>query len=242
MVAPKSDKPEFVYEAEAKKLLAEAEMLSAQAEKEHNAALREKTNALSAQLDLESKQRKAQEEEADNRRHRIFRFSGEVNKSSVDQCMAQLDIWRRTYPGQDIKIIFMSPGGEVVSGMALFDYLRGLSESGTKIITVAQGMAASMAGILLQAGDCREMGKESYLLIHQVQAGMMGSYGELQDRMKWLEKVQERILDIFARRMSAVTGKTFSTERKLVEKNWMRTDWWIDSTEALKLGLVDEII
>jgi ATP-dependent protease ClpP protease subunit len=70
---------------------------------------------------------------------------------------------------------------------------------------------------------------------------MMGSYGELQDRMKWLEMTQDRILDIFAERSSNVTGKSFAATRKYIKQNWSRTDWWISSDEALKQGFVDEI-
>ena len=117
--------------------------------------------------------------------------------------------------------------------MAFFDYLQDLKANGHKLTTVAQGMAASMAGILLQAGDVRVIGHESYLLIHQVQAGMMGSFGDLQDRMKWLEIVQDRILDIFATRSKMPRAK--------IKVNWTRTDWWIDSAKALEYGFVDEV-
>jgi ATP-dependent protease ClpP protease subunit len=90
-----------------------------------------------------------------------------------------------------------------------------------------------MAGILLQAGDIRVMGKESYLLIHQVRSGIRGTYGEIKDEVALIEKLQDRILDIFASRSSTMT-------RDEIKKNWERRDWWLDSTAALDAGFVDE--
>lgn len=237
----KFPKPPFVYEAEAAKLRAEAEQLTAQAAKEREEQRRLTAAADSSEIDLLVKRRQLQINEADNDFHRIYRFGTSVDEKSAAACMSTCDVWRRIYPGEPITIIFTSPGGSVVAGMALWDYFHELRTSGTHLTTKAEGMAASMAGILLQAGDKRVMGKESYLLIHEVQAGMMGSYGELEDRMKWLEKVQQRILDIFAERASAKTGTEFKRMRKLFEQNWRRTDWWLDSTDALRLGLIDEV-
>jgi len=171
----------------------------------------------------------------------VYRFEGEVGEKSVDACISRLNVWRRRNPEQAITIIFSSPGGSVVPGMALYDYLTELRASGHHLTTVAQGMAASMAGILLQAGDRRVIGPESWVLIHQVQASAMGSWGDLQDRMKWLEKVQDRILDIFARRAAETTGKSFSSTRKTFATNWQRTDWWLSSDECVALGVADEI-
>lgn len=222
---------------------AEIDLLKARAEARKMEVETEEaeSNAASAKLDLSKKQRDELERKASNKYHHIYRFASGVEDKSVDACINQLDIWDRVDPGCEVTLIFTSPGGSVVHGMALWDYLVEFRANGHNLITHTQGMAASMAGILLQAGDVRVMGRESWLLIHQVQAGMMGSYGELQDRMKWLEMTQDRILDIFARRSAEVTGKTFESRRTYVKRNWMRTDWWISSDEALKQGLVDEV-
>jgi ATP-dependent protease ClpP protease subunit len=89
-----------------------------------------------------------------------------------------------------------------------------------------------MAGILLQAGDVRIMGKESWLLIHQVSFGASGSFGEVEDTTKWVDRIQDRVLDIFASRSKMSKAQ--------IKRKWNRTDWWISSDEALKLGFVDE--
>jgi ATP-dependent protease ClpP protease subunit len=227
-------RPEFVDRAEAEKFKSEARKAAAE-------AVKTEAEAAYAEIALEKARIDFAELHADNKFHHVYRFDTDVNGSSVKQCMSRIDVWRRLEPGCEIRIIFTSPGGSVVDGLALWDYLQQVRRDGHKVLTHTEGMAASMAGILLQAGDVRTMGQEAYLLIHEVQAGMMGSFGDLEDRMKWLEKVQERILDIFATRASEVTGKSFAVTRKIFEKNWRRKDWWIDSKEALQLGLVDEV-
>jgi len=205
--------------AEARKLLAEAVKADA------DAAIRA--------IDLADAERKQTEALAANKYHHVYRFTSEVNSSTVAACMGQLDIWSRVDPLCEITVIFTSPGGSVVDGMAFWDYLQALRTKGHRLHTHTEGMAASMAGILLQAGDLRSMGKESYLLVHEVQAGMMGSFGELSDRMEWLKVVQNRILNIFAERSHL--------SKAAIKRRWTRTNWWMDSDQALKLGFVDEV-
>lgn len=220
-------------EAADARAIAEARRAEAEAAKFEAEAREAEARALQEQVEADRKVREDQRELARNKYHHIYRFTDSINEKSVALCMERIDVWHRLDPNCDITIIFTSPGGSVVDGMALWDYLHSMKDTGHRLITVAQGMAASMAGILIQAGDERIMGKESYLLIHQVQAGVMGSFGELEDRMKWLELVQERILDIFAKRSKM--------PRNQIKKKWTRTDWWLSSDEALDLGFVDKV-
>lgn len=171
---------------------------------------------------------------ADNRFHHVYNFTEPVAGSSVGKCMTQLDVWKRIDPGCDITIVFNSPGGSVIDGMALFDYILQLRDAGHKITTKAMGYAASMAGILLQAGDVRQMGREAYLLIHEISTVTGGTMGQIEDEVTFLKMIQKRIVDIFAVRSKISRAK--------IERGWKRKDWWLDSTEALKLGFVDEVV
>jgi ATP-dependent protease ClpP protease subunit len=94
-------------------------------------------------------------------------------------------------------------------------------------------MAASMAGVILQAGTTRTMGKNAFLLLHEGSMGASGDFGSVEDRVKFMKLLHEHILDLFAGR--ATVTKAF------IRKNWNRTDWWMSSDEALKHGFVDEI-
>ncbi len=168
----------------------------------------------------------------DEWRH-IYFFNDSITPDSVEACMAALDRWSRRDPGCDITIIINSPGGNVIAGMQLYDYIRMISRQGHHITTMALGMAASMGGILLQAGDTRVMGRETYILVHEVASVAWGKMGEIEDEVEFLHKIQDRILGIFA-------DRTKLTKAQLA-KNWKRKDWWFDSTEALRDGFVDEV-
>ena len=170
---------------------------------------------------------------AANRYHHVFNYLGSIDQTSVAACMEQLTIWNRVDPGCDIEIIFNSPGGSVMSGMALFDHIRDIRKDGHKVTTVSQGYAASMAGILIQAGDVRVIGKESYVLIHEISTGAVGKIGEIEDVVEFTHKIQDRVLDIFADRSKKKAA--------YYAKHWKRKDWWLDSTECLEIGFVDEV-
>lgn len=174
-----------------------------------------------------------QEQLAHPRYHNIYHYTQGVDARSVRECMQQIDIWHRIDNTAPFEIVFSSPGGSVIDGMALYDYIQQMRNDGHIVTTSTIGMAASMAGILLQAGDIRAMGKEAYLLIHQVSFGAYGSFGQVEDEVEFVKKIQERILNIFAARSTM--------SRADIAKNWKRKDWWLDSDEAMKAGFVDAI-
>lgn len=175
-------------------------------------------------------------------------FDGPVNEKSVYGCLNTMNAWHRQHPDSAWEITINSPGGSVIDGMHLFDQLVTYSKRGGgnhEITITVRGYAASMGGILLQAADIRRIGRESYLMIHEISAGAGGKIGEIKDDVKWYEKVCERIVDIFVTRaaeakannpdkIKGITAATF-------KKSWERHDWWLDSDDALKHGFVDAI-
>jgi ATP-dependent Clp protease protease subunit len=197
-------------------------------------ARKSEAEAAAYDIDLAAKQEARQATLANDHYYRVYNFSQQVSEASVTKCIDKLTLWSRIDPGCDIEVIFNSPGGSVVDGMALFDFLQELRRAGHHITTTAMGIAASMAGILLQAGDHRRMGKEAWVLIHQASFGAQGSYGSVEDTVEWVRKVQERILDIFANRSTM--------KRATIKKNWERKDWWLSSDECLRHGFVDEVL
>jgi ATP-dependent Clp protease, protease subunit len=165
--------------------------------------------------------------------HRILTFYGEVGPTSVARALEELGLWARRDPGEPIKLIFNSPGGSVLDGLALFDYIRELQTSDHQITTVGMGMAASMGGILLQAGQKRVMGRNAYLLIHEVGGFSLGRLSEMEDEVAFAKRVQERLLDILAERSTLTKAQ--------IRRNWRRKDWWLDADQALAAGFVDEV-
>jgi len=197
--------------------------------------------ATTAMVELELKQRNHTEDvrmSSDIYQHR-FTFDQPVNMVTVDNALDILKYWEShdEKPG-DIEFVIVSPGGDVVAGMYLFDYLQGMKRNGWIVTTVTYGMAYSMGGILLQAASPgkRTMSAEAMLLIHEVSSwGLGGKTGEVEDDMERMKKWQDRIVDIF---ISRAGGKITATEFK---RRWKRKDWWIMSDEALALGLVDVV-
>lgn len=185
-------------------------------------------------LDAAKAQRATRAELAKDEHHRVYVFDKQVGEASVTACIHKLAEWSRNDPGCDIEIVFNSPGGSVIDGMALYDYICQVKRKGHKVTTNTLGMAASMAGILLQAGDVRQMGSEAWLLIHEGSFGAGGSVGQVEDTVEWVKKIQLRILAIFASR-STLTAKQ-------IQNRWSRRDWWLSSDDALKLGFIDEVV
>lgn len=224
--------------AEIKKL--EAEAIAAFALARRDGALAREAEAKAAKLELElvALHEKETTRRASDSHNHVYQFDGKIDSGSVMRCMSQMREWDRLDSECDIELLFNSPGGSVIDGMALFDLLVRLSKrgGGKHCITIGtQGYAASMAGILLQAADVRWIGAQSYLMIHEVSAGTGGKIGEMKDDVKFYDAICARVVDIFVKRSEGkITRAKFKT-------SWERTDWWMLSDEALKLGFVDEI-
>ncbi len=231
---PICEEQKELFKALATKALAEADKFKKEAAKWGYDAEYERLN-------LAEKQRKENDILASDQYNRVYNFLDDVSDASVSSCMSVMSRWSRLTPKCDITLILTSPGGSIISGMALFDFLLDLRKKGHKLITISRGYSASMAGIILQAGTERIAGKQSWLLIHQASFGTIGKLGDVEDRVEWIKAVCERILDIFAERAAAATKKDVRKVRAFIKKNWERKDFWISSDEALKHGFIDRI-
>jgi ATP-dependent Clp protease protease subunit len=232
---------ERILAAREKQLLADAEFskaaarrAEAQAHKDDAEAAEFKAQAALTNILLAQTKRKEKENLAADKHNFVYVFDDPVNASSVKTCIAQLTIWMRNSPKQDVEIIFNSPGGSLVEGMALFDFIQLVKKRGHHVTTTALGMAASMAGILLQAGTTRRMGAEAWVLIHEASFGAIGKIGDVEDTVEWVKKALKRIARIFATRSKLTAAQ--------VTRRWKRKDWWLSSDDCLKLGFVDEIL
>lgn len=165
--------------------------------------------------------------------NRVIHFVDVVEWKSTRAAITQLAEMVRASE-DPIEIIFHSPGGDVFSGNALFDYIQMVRETGVKVTTVALGGAFSMAGILLQAGDHRVMTPNSWLMIHEVGSGLSyGTTSSFKDEVELLSRLEKAGNAILASR-STLTVKE-------IEDRCHRKNWWLNAEEALKFGFVDEI-
>lgn len=215
-------------EAEARKV--EADLRKVELEAKHGELLIEEQS-----LNMDSLRRMHKEENAKDYWNHRYIFSETVKPDSANSLINALTKWSRTAPGCEMEVVINSPGGDIISGFAIVDFITSLREQGHRVRTHAIGMAASMGGVLLQAGTTRSMGANAMLLIHQGGLGAVGNYGEVKDRVKLMELFHDRILDLFVERSGGKVTRAF------LKKNWERQDWWLTAKEALKLGLVDEV-
>lgn len=226
----------------AEALKAEAECMKVNEERRKAAAEADKAEAdlVKAVNDAAREEFKYAQELSSDVHHHVYYFGSRVDDGSVDSCRARLAFWRRTEADvpkktKRVELVFYSPGGSVLAGMALFDYIGEMKREGWHFTTNCRGYAASMAGILLQAGTRRVCGPESYILIHEVSSAAIGKVGELEDEVEFVKLIQSRIWEIFVRRSGGKVTKT------RLQARVRRRDFWLDSTEALKLGIVDAV-
>jgi len=123
-----------------------------------------------------------------------------------------------------------SYGGSVYAGLA------GMAEiinAPVPVITIVDGGAASAATFLSVVGHKRLINRDAQILIHQVSAGIWGTYEEIKDNAKNLDLLMKTVRSIY-------TQHTKIPEKKLIEM--LKKDLWWDAKTCLRYGLVDEII
>lgn len=163
---------------------------------------------------------------------REIEITGAIDAGSVStaiRCLLHLQKEDQQLP---ITLYINSPGGEVQSGLALYDVMQAVS---CPIHTVCLGMAASMAALLFIAGGQREMLPHSRVMIHDplIGGGIGGSALSVKARADDLM----RIRDITAQVISQHTGMNLEEVFELTAK-----DTYFEAEEAIANGMADRII
>jgi len=164
-------------------------------------------------------------------RDRILWVAGEVNDHMSTIVQAQL-MFLDSVENTDITMHIDSPGGSVKSGLSMVDVMQFIKSD---IRTVNTGMAASMGSVLLGAGT---KGKRSSLrfsrtMLHQSSGGFRGNIQDAEIDMKEWKKINDALFEL----LGEFCGKTMSQVKKDAQR-----DLWLDSEEALKYGIIDEIV
>ena len=164
--------------------------------------------------------------------HREIDCVGPVDEVMTYSLCQQLRQLQRENPTGRITIFFNSPGGEVQSGLAIYDTMQAI---GCPIRTVCLGMAASMAALLFVAGDERLMLPHARVLIHDplVGGGVGGSALELKTVAEQIMRTREITAEVIARH----TGHSLE---EVYEKT--RVDSWFEAPDAVAWGLADKVI
>ncbi len=165
-------------------------------------------------------------------KERIIFLGTEINDDVSNLIIAQLLFLQSEDAEKDISIYINSPGGMVTSGMAIYDTMQFLK---CPITTYCVGQAASMGAVLLAAGT---KGKRfalpnARIMIHQPLGGSQGQATDIEIQTKEILRMKKRLNEILADH----TGKPIKT----IEKDTDR-DFFMSAEEAVKYGLVDEVV
>jgi ATP-dependent Clp endopeptidase proteolytic subunit ClpP len=183
--------------------------------------------------------RRMQDEDRDNAaRSSVVRHlwvNDVIGGSNSDIWLHALQVWDRRDPGKALTVDINSPGGSITDGLALYDQLMRMRRAGTPVTTRATGLCASMAAVLLQAGETRLMDTRAKLLIHEGSATFGGTLtvGEQEDFRTFSAMLQSDLLDILSERSTL--------SKRQIQTKWKRKDWYLTAPEALKLGFVDAV-
>lgn len=163
---------------------------------------------------------------------RIIFLGVGINDDVANIIMAQLLFLASVDPAADISLYINSPGGQVTSGLAIYDTMQLIEPA---VATICTGMAASMGSVLLCAG---EKGKRSALphsrvLIHQPLGGTQGQASDILIAAKEIEKTRTELFNIISKH----SGQPYEKVAKDGDR-----DFWMTADEAKSYGMVDEIL
>lgn len=163
---------------------------------------------------------------------RIIFLGVPIYDDAANIIQAQLLFLESVEPDKDVQIYINSGGGSVSAGLGIYDTMQLISSD---VATICTGMAASMAAVLLAAG---QKGKRSSLphsriMIHQPLGGAQGQASDIEITAREIMKIKKELYDI----LSDHTGQTY----KKIEKDADR-DYWMTSKEAKSYGLIDEVL
>lgn len=165
-------------------------------------------------------------------KERIIILSDEVNSVTASLVTAQLLFLEAEDPDKDIQFYINSPGGEVTSGLMIYDTMQYIKAD---VQTICLGMAASMGAFLLAAGTPgkRFALPNAEIMIHQPSGGAQGQATDIRIAAEHIQRTKERLNRI----MSERTGQPLEKISADMERdNWMTTD------EALAYGIIDHIM
>jgi ATP-dependent Clp protease protease subunit len=165
-------------------------------------------------------------------KERIVFLGTAIDDTIASLIIAQMLFLESEDPDKDIHVYINSPGGSVTSGLAIYDTMQYIRP---EVSTICIGIAASMAAVLLAAG---EKGKRTALpnarvMIHQPWGGVQGTASDIQIQAEEILKTKKRINEI----LSKHTGKPVD----VVEKHTDR-DYYLSAEEAKEYGLIDNLL
>ena len=163
---------------------------------------------------------------------RIIFIGSTIEDHMANLIIAQLLFLESDEPDQDIYLYVNSPGGQVSSGMAIYDTMQYIKPD---VQTICIGQAASMGALLLAAGakEKRFSLPHARIMIHQPSGGFQGQHSDIEIQAKEISKIRGILDGILATHC----GQNSKKVRQDTER-----DNYMTGEEALKYGLIDKLI
>ena len=163
---------------------------------------------------------------------RIIFLGTAIDDYTANVIQAQLLFLENMDPDREITIYLNSPGGSVYAGLGIYDTMQFIQP---KVATLCTGLAASMASVLLCAGEKgrRSALPHSRVMIHQPMGGADGQATDMEITVREILKLKKELYEI----ISLHSGQPFEQ----VEKDSDR-DHWFTAEEALQYGMIDEVL
>lgn len=163
---------------------------------------------------------------------RIIFLGVPISDDVANIIQAQLLFLDSTDSVSDIQLYINSPGGSVYAGLGIYDTMQLVNSD---VATICTGMAASMASVLLAAG---QKGKRSGLphsrvMIHQPMGGAEGQASDIEITAREIVKLKKELYEIIATH----SGKSLDQIYKDGDR-----DYWMTAAEALEYGMIDEML
>ena len=163
---------------------------------------------------------------------RIIFLGAQIDDYPANVIQAQLLYLDSADPGKDISIYLNSPGGSVYAGLGIYDTMQYISSD---VSTICTGMAASMAAVLLVAG---EKGKRfalqhSRVMIHQPMGGAQGQASDIDITAREIQQLKKELYTIIANHSGQPYDKVYADSDR---------DYWMTSAEAAEYGMIDKVL
>ncbi|MDZ4760527.1 MAG: ATP-dependent Clp protease proteolytic subunit [Alphaproteobacteria bacterium] len=162
---------------------------------------------------------------------RIIFVTGPIEDGLASLITAQLLFLESENPKKEIAMYINSPGGVVSSGLAIYDTMQYIR---SPVSTACIGMAASMATLLLAAGEkgMRFSTPNSRILVHQPSGGFRGVASDIERHAVDILAMKRRLNEIYVKH----TGQPYATIEKTLDR-----DSFMTADEALAFGIVDKV-
>ena len=163
---------------------------------------------------------------------RIIFLGTEISDYTANTIQAQLLYLDSVDSSKEISIYLNSPGGSVTAGLGIYDTMQFIS---SPVATICTGMAASMAAVLLVAG---QEGKRSALphsrvMIHQPLGGVQGQASDIEITAREIQKMKKELYTIISDHSHTPFDKVWADSDR---------DYWMTAQEAKEYGMIDQVL